>query len=969
MNRLPLLCLAGLLATLVSGVVSAATISGTVRNEITRAHLEGVEVTLVETGLSVVTGRDGGFQLPGVPAGRQRIRFSYAGLDPQELVVEVAENRPPPPLAVGLTSPVYQLDAFVVTTDREGNAAAITAQKKAPNLATIIATDAYGNIADGNIGNLVQRLSGVDQTRSNGDIIGFGVRGVPQTLSTVSVDGAVLSAANGGSGSIGDRAYPIDNLPAELVNSVRLTKAPTPDMPADSLGGNVDLVTKSALEVAGRRVSYRAGFNNNLYRGDTEWTPTASLTFMDTFGRERKLGVTLTGSHSEATNTRDRLQNTLAFAPDTTVIVNTRLRLLDDIVERVRSGGSLKLDWRPAERLLLSLDTIVTRTTYALDRSDYRLSGINRVADYSRVSRDAIFAGTVARTTSNQTASLAPGFTDAFQEVLNATNQYLIADETRANGMYKVGLRAHLRRDDGWLTLRASHNASKSDYFLHQIFTTAGGGFGYSLDTTRHRNRPRVAQLYGPTVFAGADLSRYTAQYLFTPTRVRDVTNEARADWHRDFAGPRRPWAVQAGIGFRGKDYRTLANNRTFNFVGADGVAGRNAATGSNDDNLAQFYRGPSNAMFDGYYPRFDTLVVGRAAALFANQRSQFVQLATDVTLPEARLDEDVTAAYAMGQARVERLSILAGLRAERTDLRATGSLRLNNAPVFALTTREAKYTQWFPGTHLRYQLTPQFLVRASWSTGVGRPSISQQLPTTTVNTNATTGLGTVNSNNTNLRPMFSHNYDLGLQYYFQGVGMIAFGGFQKKIQDFINARRSVIGTGPGNGFGGQYEGYDLITQENLSAAEIRGLEFDYSQVLAFLPRALQGSSVFGNVTWMETAGQFPDGSSSLPGFRPILANAGVALKYQRLLARISYKYQSGGLVSFNVEPTLRTYSTEDRTVDLNLQYQATSRFSFFVDVINLFDAAPKTYVIKPRFILTDEFNGTRLNVGVSGRL
>ncbi|MBI5690745.1 MAG: TonB-dependent receptor [Verrucomicrobia bacterium] len=967
MNRF--LLLVALSPAALSGIASAATISGTVRNESTRAHLEGAEVTLIESGVTVVTDRSGSFQLRGVPPGRQRLVFRYAGLDPQETTVEVSEERPPAPLAIGLTSAVYQLDAFVVTTDREGNAAAITAQKKAPNLATIIATDAYGNIADGNIGNLVQRLSGVDQTRSNGDIIGFGVRGVPQTLSTVSVDGAVLSAANGGSGSIGDRAYPIDNLPAELVQTVRLTKAPTPDMPADSLGGNVDLVTKSALEVAGRRISYRVGLNNNLYRGNTAWTPTASLTFLDTFGRERKLGVAITGSHSEATNTRDRLQNTLAFAPDTAVIVNTRLRLLDDIVERVRSGGSAKLDWRPADNLTLSLDAIVTRTTYALDRSDYRLSGINRVADYARVSREAIFAGTVARTTSNQTASLAPGFTDAFQEVLNATNQYLIADETRANGMYKIGFRTHWRRDDGWLELRASHNASKSDYFLHQIFTTAGGGFGYSLDTTQHRNRPRVTQLYGPTVFAGADLSRYTAQYLFTPTNVHDVTDEVRADWHRDFAGSRLPWSLQAGLAYRGKDYRTLANNRTFNFVGSDGVAGRNAATGLNDDNLAQFYRGPSNAMFDGYYPRFDTLVVGRAAALFASQRNQFVQLATDVTLPEARLEEDVTAAYAMGQTRLGRFSVLAGLRAERTDVEATGSLRLNNAPVFALTTREARYTQWFPGTHLRYELTPQFLVRASWSTGVGRPAISQQLPTTTINTNATTGLGTVNANNTNLRPMFSQNYDLGLQYYFKGVGMVAVGGFQKKIKDFINSRRTLVGAGPGNGFGGQYEGYDLVTQENLSSAEIRGMEFDYSQVLTFLPRALQGSSVFGNFTWMETAGQFPDGSSSLPGFRPMLANAGVVVKYQRGLVRVSYKYQSGGLVSFNADPTLRTYSTEDRTVDLNLQYQATPRFTFFIDVINLFDAAPKTYVIKPRFILTDEFNGTRLNVGVSGRL
>lgn len=966
---LPLVLLRfGLPLALAASTLSGATIQGAVRNENTHAYLEGAEVTVVASGVTTLTGRDGGFMLRDLPAGPHRIRVSYAGLDPQEIELVAADALPPTPPQIALTSRLYMLDPFVVTTEREGNAAAITAQKKAPNVANIIATDAYGNLADGNIGNLIQRLPGVDQTRSNGDIIGFGVRGVPQTLSTVSVDGAVLSAANGGSGSIGDRAYPIDNLPAELVNTVTLTKAPTPDMPADSLGGNVDLVTKSALEVAGRRITYRAGLNNNLYRGDTEWTPTAALTYLDTFGMERKLGVTLTGSYSKATNTRDRLQNTLAFAPDTTTVVNTRLRLLDDIVTRVRSGGSLKFDYRASDRLTLGLDSIVTRTTYALDRSDYRLSGINRVADYSRVSRAAIFAGTVARTTSNQTASLAPGFTDAFEEMLNATNQYLIADETRANTMYKIGARAQLKLSHGWLTARASHNASDSKYFLHQLFTTAGGGFGYSLDTTLARNRPRVVQLYGPTVFAGADLSRYTAQYLYTPTTVADVTDEARADWHRDFTGLARPVSFQAGAAYRGKDYRTRANNRTFNYLGADGVAGRNAATGLNDDNLAQFYRGPSNAMFDGAYPRFDTLNVAKAAVAFANNRGQFTQLATDVDTPEAKLDEEVVAAYAMSQVKLERWSVLAGLRAERTDLKATGSLRLNNAPVFSLTTREAAYTQWFPGVHLRYDFNAQLLLRASWSTGVGRPSISQQLPTTTVNTNATTGLGSVTSNNTNLRPMFSDNYDLGLQYYFKGVGVVSFGGFQKKIKDFINSRRTVIGAGPGNGFGGQYEGYDLVTQENLNSAEIRGLEFDYSQVLPFVPRALQGSSVFGNFTWMQTAGRFSDGSSNLPGFRPLLANVGVAIKFHRLLARASYKYQSGGLTSFNADPTLRNYSTEDKSIDVNLQYSWRPNLGFFVDVINLFDTGPKTYIINPRYILTDEFNGTRVNVGVSGR-
>lgn len=964
-NRFVLSC--GLVSFALTGSAHAATIQGAVRNDSTHAFLQGAEVTVLDAGVTAITGRDGTYTLRDVAPGPHQLRVAYAGLDPQ--VIEVTATAAAPLVVnVALTSAVYQLDAFVVTTEREGNAAAITAQKKAPNVANMIATDAYGNVADGNIGNLVQRLPGVDQTRNNGDIIGFGVRGVPQTLSTVSLDGGVLSAANGGSGSIGDRAYPIDNLPAELISSVTLTKAPTPDMPADSLGGNVDLVTKSALEISGRRITYRAGFNNNTYRGDTEWTPSAALTYIDTFGTKRAIGVTLTGSYSKATNTRDRLQNTLAYAPGTTTVINTRLRLLDDVVTRERSGGSLRLDHRTTERLTLSVDAILTRTTYALDRSDYRLSGINRVADYAVVSRAAIFAGTVARTSTNQTASLAPGFTDSFEEMLNSTTQNLIADETRDNRMYKLGGRAHLKLDDGWLTLRASHNPSDSNYFLRTLFITAGGGTGYSLDTSADRSRPLVKQLYGPTVFSGADLSRYTGQYLITPTTVSDVTDEARADWHKEFTRLGRPLAIQVGASDRLKKYKILANNATYNYLGPDRVAGLNAATRVNDDNLAQFYRGPSDAIFGGFYPRVDILDVAKAATYFAANPGQFSQLATDVTTPEAKMNEEVTAAYAMGNIHFAPLSILAGLRAERTDLKARGSLRLNSAQTFSLITREASRTDWFPGVHLRHEIRPNLLLRASWSTGTGRPSISQQLPTTTVTTNSTTGLGSVNSNNTNLRPMFSDNYDLGLQYYFKGVGVVSVGGFQKSIKDFIAAQSTLIRGGPDNGFGGQYEGYNLVTQANLNRARIRGLEFDYTQVLSFLPGVFQGSSIFANFTVMDTSGRFADGSSVLPGFRPFLGNAGLALKYRRLLARASYKYQAGGLASFNVDPTLRTYNTEDKTVDANLQYQLTSKVTVFVDVINVFNYAAKTYIINPRYILTDELNGTRLNVGFSGR-
>jgi outer membrane receptor protein involved in Fe transport len=82
-----------------------------------------------------------------------------------------------------------------------------------------------------------------------------------------------------------------------------VTKGNTPDQPADSLGGTVNLVTKSAFDFKQRVLTYRAGLNLNTYRkGEVtrqqlapfnlgRYGPTAALTFMDAFGPQRQYGL------------------------------------------------------------------------------------------------------------------------------------------------------------------------------------------------------------------------------------------------------------------------------------------------------------------------------------------------------------------------------------------------------------------------------------------------------------------------------------------------------------------------------------------------------------------------------------------------------------------------------------------------------------------------------------------------------
>ena len=58
-----------------------------------------------------------------------------------------------------LTNEVYKLDHFKVTGEREGNAAAITAQRNAPNVKNIVAIDAYGNLPNMNASELAILLA------------------------------------------------------------------------------------------------------------------------------------------------------------------------------------------------------------------------------------------------------------------------------------------------------------------------------------------------------------------------------------------------------------------------------------------------------------------------------------------------------------------------------------------------------------------------------------------------------------------------------------------------------------------------------------------------------------------------------------------------------------------------------------------------------------------------------------------
>ncbi|MFM7752296.1 MAG: carboxypeptidase regulatory-like domain-containing protein, partial [Opitutaceae bacterium] len=144
---------------------------GRVFNPASREYVGNAEVRLGGTDRVVFTESDGTFTFPGVAAGPVSITVNFSGYTPASESFTVAAGQ----VAVreiNLTSAAasapttkdgkVQLQAFSVSSEREGNAKAVQAQRRNMDITTSVSSDVFGDITDGNMGEFLKYLPGVD---------------------------------------------------------------------------------------------------------------------------------------------------------------------------------------------------------------------------------------------------------------------------------------------------------------------------------------------------------------------------------------------------------------------------------------------------------------------------------------------------------------------------------------------------------------------------------------------------------------------------------------------------------------------------------------------------------------------------------------------------------------------------------------------------------------------------------------
>ncbi len=463
-------------------------IDGRVLNATNGLYLTRARVVVEGTSIEAFSDDQGDFHLRNVPAGQAKLKIYYTGQDPLAATVNVEAGKAArQDLTFNADSAKYdgktgtiKLDAFVVESQRFRNAQeiAINEERNAPNIKNVIAADALGFVPDGNVGEFVKFLPGVEigygSTYANEyDAATVRVRGFSADQTGVTIDGMPISSSNPASLT---RATGLDMMSINNASRVEVVKVATPDMPQDSPGGAINLISRSAFEYARPTYSIDLTTSYNTIEPLTfgrRYGPASDKTYHTLPGARLSVAVPLSktlgftvslssdNKYLPSEKIADRWQtanlaiNLTPIGGSSTAQVSNaigrvdfgnpylnRVQVLDSPWSTYKQSGNIKFDWRPLPSLTLTGNVQYSRYTgiQADRRLQFQLG--NFVKDFS--------------STYVRTYQQATGFSTGH------STQMTLTDRDTDGNTLAAYFKGNFRKGPWSVEGRASHSISRS---------------------------------------------------------------------------------------------------------------------------------------------------------------------------------------------------------------------------------------------------------------------------------------------------------------------------------------------------------------------------------------------------------------------------------------------------------------------------------------------------------------------------
>lgn len=797
-----------------------------------------------------------------------------------------------------------RLQTVVVTGYALSLEKSIEAKLKAVNIMDSISAEGIGQFPEQNLAESLQRVTGVQITRDQGEGQFISVRGLDPKFTDTLYNGRQLPSGSG------TRAFDFQVLSGNFADQVDVYKSPTANLPESGLAATVNVRSIRPIEYGKRRAVITA---EGIYdeQGRSGVTPHIGGMYTNTF-LDRRLGWMVAVDLNER-NVDDQSTSSDGVLPDSTYTGSgTAYRVFslhtsDQVGLDRRLSAMSMLEFKVNDNLELALDTLDSR----FEQSYNWLQGNNFYPGAFALGPET----TLSQTLNQSNVETAWQGTNVFAWL--QANRFHYVQTLTSNAL---SARWALGKWNG--DAEASFGQAREETTqMYVSWYTHAPGATLSYDTTRDPGGPISFGFsgYDPTNVSNYNFFGEQGQYK-APTTDKIWNFKADASRTLHFHGINRlqvganyqdrtlgnspNWVSNTNAGFAAdmSPYLMMDNNPTF-FSSYSGAA--QFPTSFLTVNLNKFYGAYPLSGFIAAHPPVPTLTM--TTVVQEKSEAAYAQIFF------ASQDRRFTGNLGVRLVHTEELSSgfvpapNATLYYGQTG--GASSITYSSQGVFA---QSHSYSNVLPDLNVTYRIRDDLLARFAAAEVMQRPDMN--LLGEASSPNAATGpppagtpwVGTLSEGNPNLKPYLAHQFDVSLEWYFGPRSILAGDFFLKDVRNLVLTnyfKQTNNVTLAGNLSGTGYSvgtvlpiTFSVGQPENAPSTTLKGVEIAWEQPFTFLPGYLRYFGAQANYThiWSQNV-VLNQGQPALPvtGVSANTYNAGLYFDTGKFGVHANYNYRS----------------------------------------------------------------------------
>jgi TonB-dependent receptor len=915
-------------------------------------NLPGAIVLFNNQKQKAITDASGTAIIYGIRLGKQSLKVTYIGY--QEQVFDIDVKAGLNEYGVRMVSGVSMLQGVVVLGDRlKGQAKALNQQRNLGNITNIVSADQVGRFPDANIGDALKRVPGITMQNDQGEARDIIIRGLAPQLNAVTLNGDRIPSAEGD-----NRKVQMDLIPSDMVQLVEVNKTLTPDMEADAIGGSVNLITRTAPD------KFRFSGTTSLGYNPIRDGALANVSLIGG-GRvfNKKVGVILSMNVNDNVYGSDNVEAVWSRAANGAVFMSQHdIRKYD--VRRVRRSYNLTTDYRINKKNSITLSAMYNW------RDDWENRFRARTRNITPLDAAGVPVTTAGQTIANYRGEIrreTKGGSN-YGRIKNARLEEQIVQNVALRGDHLLGSKAKIEWSSAYSKASETRpNERYIDFNATNLILNQDLGEMPNVTQVSRRN------------MSGFAFRRLSEQ--FGKTNETDWNNKISVRFPLDIFKDRAT-VVKVGARYSRKE---KSRDASF-FIYTPLATGTYSRTNGALQNLAiapAINQNPQNGWVPGTKFNVDSFVrPDFLGSINVKNWNDFTEASSpaDFLGLVYNAEEKLTNAYLrVDQEISEKLSMILGVRFERTETYYRGNVLRNSNTLVKSNEARNSYQNILPGLTFRYQAKKDLILRAAVTSAIARPAYFDLVPFVNVNSNDQL----ITLGNSDLKATRSLNLDLMAEKYFTSVGIISAGVFYKTLNDFfytystntydsVSYQREILPIVGGTNPMRAADRWRYQQQRNGDQVRLFGFEVAFQRQLDFLPGKWKGLGVYLNYTYTKSTADGVYSASgikrtgiSLPGTAPHMFNGSLSYEDKRFIARVSLNYTAAYIDLVGADAFEDSYYDKQLFVDFNTSYALSPRVRWFLEANNLTNQPLRYYQGVASRTMQVEYYRSRWNTGI----